>query len=118
MTTADLLQKWRDAITAAELARRLAEVAKHAADDADESAVASEALARLAEKAAVAAEEAAANAREVADRAAVLARSRAGQRADADGAETLTTGQEGTARDAYHAAEHEARERHAEEPIA
>ena len=112
MTTADLLEKWREATRAAELARRLAELAQEASADADASALASEEIAQMAERTAKAAEEAAASARKAADRAAASARGRATQLTDAREAETFTSGQEGEARDAFHDAERLARDRH------
>lgn len=111
-TTADLLEKWREATRAAELARRLAALAQEASSDADASAAVSEQIAQMAEKAAKAAEEAAASAREAADHAAAAARGRASQLTDARDVETVTGGLEGDARDAYHDAERQARDRH------
>ncbi|HUH00253.1 MAG TPA: hypothetical protein VMQ83_13920 [Gammaproteobacteria bacterium] len=61
-TTADLLNAWRDAVRAAELAERLATTAAKAADDADLRALVSTELAELAEQAAAAATRAAARA--------------------------------------------------------
>jgi hypothetical protein len=112
VTTADLLEKWREATRAAELARRLAALAQEASADASASAIASEEIAQMAERAARAAEEAAATARRVADRAAASARGRAGQLIEAEEAETFTAGEEGVAKAAYHDAERDARDRH------
>jgi hypothetical protein len=77
VTTSDLLEKWREATRAAELARRLAGVAQQASTKADESVLASKEIAEMAERAARAAEEAAATARNAADRAAATAREKA-----------------------------------------
>ena len=73
LTTADLLNQWREATRAAELAERLSEIATRAADLADAHALASEQIARMAEKAAVASERAALSARKAARHAAELA---------------------------------------------
>lgn len=112
MTTADLLEQWREATRAAELAERLAKMATEAAERADQNAIASEEIARMAEQAAEAAERAARTAREAADRASAFAEeSRSGRVADADQAALETRAEEGAARDRYHEAERAARER-------
>jgi len=113
LTTADLLEAWRDATRAAELAERLATVALKAAERADASALASEDIATLAESAAEAATQAADTAR----RAATKAREIASGLTDfdlADADEAVVTARETEARAAnrYHAAEQEARRRH------
>jgi hypothetical protein len=76
ISTADLLEAWRETMRAAELAERLARLAEATADDADESAAGSEEIAQLAERAAVAATNAAQSARNAANRSASLAKAR------------------------------------------
>jgi len=73
VTAPELLDAWRDAARAAELAERLASTALHAADRADGDAATAEELALLAEEAATAAERAARAAREAAMKAATHA---------------------------------------------
>lgn len=73
MTTADLLNAWRDAVRAAELAERLSTAAATAVEDAEGRAIASAELAHLAEQAAAAAARAAARAAATATEAAALA---------------------------------------------
>lgn len=112
-TTQDLLEEWRDATRAAELAERLAKVAAESALRADQAAVGAEEIARMAERAAKASERAASSARKAADRAAKFAReNRAGTLADADQTVVDTKAEEVSARDRYRGAEGEARERH------
>jgi hypothetical protein len=65
----ELLDAWRDATRAAELAERLATVALEAAQHADRTALTSEEIVTLADAAASAAERAAVTAREAATRA-------------------------------------------------
>lgn len=72
-TAADLLNAWRDAVRAAELAERLAAAAAKTAEEADHRAVASSDLAELVEQAAAAATRAATSATAVAVQAAQLA---------------------------------------------
>ena len=112
VTTSDLLEKWREATRAAELARRLAAVAQDASMEAEASAVAYEEIAKMAENTAAAAEQAAATARRAADRAVANAKNRAGQLTEAQGAESFTGDEETGAREAYHEAERQARDRH------
>lgn len=83
VTTADLLDAWRDAHRAADLAARLTRVAEATANEADADAIASTEIAEFAERAAIAANEAAAKASDAAakaragaDRAASLAASK------------------------------------------
>ena len=112
MTTADLLEKWREATRAAELAKRLAESALEAAERADRTALASEEIAQMAERTAQAASQAAATARKAADAAAAYASETSGPRlVNAKGAVGATEVEESVARDAYHVAEGEARSR-------
>ena len=91
LTTADLLEKWREATQAAELARRLAQ---------------------MAERAAGAAETAAATARKAADQAAARSVKRGDDLRTAREASTVWDGDETRAREAYHEAAGEARDRH------
>ena len=112
MSTADLLEKWREATRAAELAKRLAESALEAAERADRNAVASEEIADMAERAASASTEAARTARKAANAAKDYAAETSGPRLDnARGAVGVTETLETSARDAYHEAEAEARTR-------
>ena len=112
MTTAELLEKWREATRAAELAKRLAEAALETAERADKSAVASEDIAKMAERAAEAAADAAAIARRAADEATAFANDIGGTRLrNANELVDATAEQQGVAKDAYHDAEKEARER-------
>jgi hypothetical protein len=111
--TAELLDAWREATRAAELAARLARQAEEAADHADDDAMGSDEIAKLAESAAEAAEVAASKARTAADRAASLAASkREGGLGDARETEDAARAFETEAREDYHDAEADARRRH------
>lgn len=113
LSTADLLEQWREATRAAELAERLAKMASDSAARADQAAIGAEEIARMAERAAKAAERAAQSARKAADRAARFAKdSRANTLADANRSVVDTKAEESAARDRYHDAERTARERH------
>ena len=113
LTTQDLLEQWRDATRAAELAERLARLAAESAARADEATVGALEIARMAERAAKAAERAARSARKAADPAAAFAHeNRLVTLADADQSVVDTRSQEAIARVRYHEAEREARERH------
>ena len=115
MSTADLLEKWREASRAAELAKRLAESALEAAERAERNAMASEEIAQMAERTADAAAQAAQTARRAADAAAGYLTDTSGPRLRS--AETMvdaTEGNETAARDAYQEAAEEARKRNAE----
>jgi hypothetical protein len=117
VTTADLLEKWREATRAAELAKRLAEAALETAERADRSAVASEDIANMAERAAQAAADAAATARRAADEASAFASNVRGTRLrNANELADATDVQEGEAKHAYHEAEKEARDRLGSDP--
>jgi hypothetical protein len=116
VTTAELLEAWREATRAAELAARLTRQAEEAADHADDDAMGSDEIAKLAESAAEAAEAAASKARNAADRASALAAAKrdAGV-GDAKQIEEAARVFETGARDEYHDAEAEARRRHSAE---
>ena len=112
LTTQDLLEQWREATRAAELAERLARLAAESAARADQAAVGSEEIARMAERAAKAADRAALSARKAADHAATFAReNRAGTLADADQSVLDARTEESAAGDRYHGAEQAARAR-------
>jgi len=112
MTTQELLEQWREATRAAELAERLAKLASQSVERADRDAAAVEELARLAKRAAQAAERAAATASRTAEQASTFAReSRAGTLVDAEQAVADTKADEAKARDRYHEAERGASKR-------
>jgi hypothetical protein len=115
VSTTDLLDAWREALRAAELAERLARLAEATAEDADESAAASEEIAQLAEKAAVAATNAAQSARNAANRTASIAKGRRDGVSHAQDIEHGTRQAETSAKVEYHRAEEEARVRHERE---
>jgi multidrug efflux pump subunit AcrA (membrane-fusion protein) len=102
-STADLLNAWRDATRAAELADSLALHASDLSAHTDDTAVAAEQIAKLAERAAKAAERAAMTARDAAMRAAELARSSRDKNVSGAGRATAARAAEDVARDAYHA---------------
>ena len=113
MTTSDLLEAWREATRAAELAERLATIALTAAEDAERNAMASEEIAEMAERAAEAAQHAAETARRAAARArefATSARDSKLRDADHDVVEARAAAER--AGKMYHKAEAEARTRH------
>jgi hypothetical protein len=111
LTTEDLLEQWREAVRASELADRLAKLALESVERADESALGAEEIARMAERAAKAAERAATSARKAAERAADFARdSRAGWLSTADQALAATTAEERSARSRYEDSAHEGQE--------
>ena len=112
MSTAELLEQWREAIRASELASRLAKIAADSVQRTERDAVASEELAKLAERAADAAAEAATTARRAATLAAELARQSITDQMRDDDAASAAQGQENLARDRYHEAEGDARARH------
>ena len=112
LTTQDLLEQWREATRAAELAERLANLAADSAASADQAAVGSEEIARMAERSAKAADRAALSARKAADQAATFPReNRAGTLADADQSVAATKAEETAAGERFHEAEHAARVR-------
>jgi hypothetical protein len=112
MTTADLLEAWRDATRAAELAERLAKLAAESAKRADITAETAEEIATLAEGAAQAAIGAADRARGAAVDARRVVTESVSVSGDADATEIGSRQAEGVARDAYHTAEAAARARH------
>jgi phosphosulfolactate phosphohydrolase-like enzyme len=113
LTTADLLEQWREATRAAQLAERLAELAKASVERADRDAAAAEGIAEMAEQTATHAERAARVAREAANHAQSFAQQeRGGRLAEGDVAVAATRADETDARERYHAAHAEARNRH------
>ena len=117
VTTANLLEAWREATRAAELAERLAAIALSAAEDAERNATASEEIAEMAERAAEAAQHAAETARRAAQRSREVATaSRSSKLHDAD--QDVVRAREAAARagEMYHKAEEDARARHEPKP--
>ena len=100
----ELLEAWRDATRAAELAERLAAAALKSADGADRNAIATEEIASLAESAAEAAEHASRSARLAATRARDIATGlRDVDLREADEAAVSARALESSARDRYEA---------------
>ena len=116
VTTADLLNAWREATRAADLAERLARLAAETAERAGVSADVAEELALMAEQTAASANAAAARARNVATEARRVAARDQEARGAADVAEKSTRAIEAVAKSAYHGVEAEARARHGETP--
>ena len=117
MTTGELLEQWREATRAAELAERLARLAQTSVERADRDAVAAQEIARMAERAAKHAERTARIARDAADRAqAFAAENRSGYLSETEQAVVSTRDEETAARDRYHAAEQAASERQRKGP--
>ncbi len=107
-----LLEEWREAARAAELAERLAELAKASVERSDKGAAAAEEIAGLAERAARHAERAARVARDASNHAAAFARdNRSGRLADADWAAVSARDAEIAAGERYHEAERQASDR-------
>ena len=112
MSTADLLEAWREAMRAAELADRLARIALDAVESTERNAVELEEIAANAERSAEAAQDAAHTARTAAKRAAALGV--AARTIDAPNATSdALAAHEAAARagEQYHRAEQDARER-------
>ena len=116
ISTAMLLEAWREATRAADLAARLTRLAEEAADQADTDAVAWTEIADLAEQAAEAAKVAQEKSRASADRASALAASkRQSGIGDAQQAEDAARTFESGARDLFHEAQGEALRRQSDE---
>jgi len=115
VSTEDLLDAWRDATRAAELAERLAATALRAAERAEQDAAAAEEIATLAEEAAAAAERAAEAARAAANKASLLSNGRTTDSRNADQAVVDARTAETDASDRYHDADADDRQRHEEE---
>jgi hypothetical protein len=112
LTTGELLEQWRDATRAAELAERLANLAKQSVDRSDRDAAGAQEIAKIAQRAAKHAERTAKIAQEASDRARAFAvENRSGYLAEADAAVASSRDEEATARDRFHAAERSVRER-------
>jgi hypothetical protein len=113
MTTGELLEQWREATRAAELAERLAKLAQQSVERSDRDAVAAQEIAKIAERAAKHAERTARIAREASNRALEFAsENREGYLAEADATVVSARDEETAARQRYHDAERTARERH------
>jgi len=111
MSTAELLEQWREAVRASELAARLARMAAESVERTAREADAAEELAKLAERAADAASEAAVTARRAAQLAAEVAQQSVTDQRRDDDASTAAQAVEDEARDRYHQAEQAARAR-------
>jgi hypothetical protein len=112
-TTAELLERWREASRVAELARQLVEDAESKSETAESDADAAEEVGALAEAAAQAAEVAAVKARATADRMKRAALTAQGKgRKDAAATLAEASDDETAARDEYNEAAREARTRH------
>ena len=112
MSTGELLDAWRDATRAAELAERLSAAALRAADRADTDASTAHEIAVMAEAAAASAEKAAKAAREAAAKATESARALRAEVTGADETVASARGVEAAAGGRYHEAEEEARNKH------
>lgn len=113
LTPAELLEQWREATRAAELAERLANLARMSVERSDRDSVAAQEIAKIAERAAKHAERAAKIAREAAIRATAFAsENRSEYLAEAEDTAGITREEESAARDRYHDAERAAHDRH------
>ena len=101
VTTADLLDAWREAVRAAELAERLARLASETASQADVNAGAAEEVAVMAEHVAQSASAAAGRARTAADEARRIAWRDREAVGEADATEARTRAVETDAHEAY-----------------
>jgi hypothetical protein len=116
-SASDLLEQWREATRAAELAARLAQIAAESAEQAERGAVAADEIAELAGQAAQAAERAATVARQAAERARAFATdSRDTREVSAVKTAADALSQEAAARDRYHEAERTERQKQGLEP--
>jgi len=114
MTTAELLDAWRDASRAADLAERLAELARRAAEKGEQDAVSALEIAALAEEVAASAERASRAARAAAQKASDDASRLGDQPSAADRAVKDARTEEAGARGRYHDADAEAHRQHGE----
>ena len=112
VTTSDLLNAWREATRAADLAERLATLAAETARRATVSADTAEEIAAMAERAAESAAAAADRARAAAREARQAAENDQGATVEAERIQAGTRDFEAAARDAYHDAEADAQSRH------
>jgi hypothetical protein len=113
LSSQELLDAWRDASRAAELADRLSQAALAAAEVAETNAAAAEEIADLAESAAGAASHAAESARAAASKArGVAAESRAIDLSVAEKAVATAQAAEMAAKDRFHRAEADAKRRY------
>ena len=111
LSTEDLLEQWREATRAAQLAERLAKLAASSVERADQAAAGAAEIAQMAERTAQSAEHAAQAARRAADLAASIAtEARTGAGADEQSVVDARV-DEASARDRYHEAERQARAR-------
>ena len=108
MTTAELLDAWRDASRAADLAERLAELARRAAEKGEQDAASAQEIAALAEEVAASAERASRAARAAARKASDDASRLGDQLSGANEAVQDARTEEAGARGRYHDAEAEA----------
>ena len=117
LTPAELLEQWREATRAAELAERLANLARMSVERSDRDSTAAQEIAKIAQRAAKHAEQTAKIAREASERAMAFAtENRTGYLAEAEDTAGSTRTEEAAARDRYHESERIARQRHGNEP--
>lgn len=113
--TTELLEAWRDATRAVELAERLAARALRAAEKADRDSATAQEIATLAEEAAASAERAARIARDAARIAADDAATLRAEVDDADDTAVSARGAEANAKGRFHEAESEARTKYGDD---
>lgn len=117
MKTGELLEQWREATRAAELAERLAKLAQTSVERSDRDAASAQEIAKIALRAAKHAERTARIARQAAERALAFATdNRDGYLAETRDAVELSRAEETAARDRYRDAERVARDRHLRQP--